>query len=49
MTFAEKTVIRIVLLVAKWMAPAEWCKDIEQLSSHIHCGDWLKRDEKEGK
>jgi hypothetical protein len=35
MTFSEKTVIRILLLVASWIAPSEWRKEIETLSTHI--------------
>jgi hypothetical protein len=35
MAWAEKTVIRILLLVAKLIAPHEWKKEIEDLSAHI--------------
>ena len=35
MTFKEKTVIRILLLVAKFIAPAEWQKEVESLATHI--------------
>lgn len=35
MVWTEKTVIRILLLVAKLIAPQVWKKDIEDLSAHI--------------
>jgi len=35
MSFKEKTVIRILLLVAKFIAPAEWQKEVESLATHI--------------
>lgn len=35
MNWKEKTVIRILLLVARLIAPAEWQKDVEQLATHI--------------
>lgn len=35
MSKTEHVVIRILLLVAKLMAPSDWRKDVEQLASHI--------------
>lgn len=35
MSKVEHVVIRILLLVAKLMAPNEWRKDIDQLAAHI--------------
>lgn len=35
MTWKEKTVIRILLLVAKFLSPSEWAKDVESLATHI--------------
>ena len=43
MSWKEKTVIRILLLVARLIAPAEWQKDVEQLSTHISV--WAKEAE----
>lgn len=40
MTWEDKTVIRILLLVAKFVAREPWHKEIEQLSSHISV--WAK-------
>lgn len=35
MTWREKTVIRILMLVAKMVSAEAWHKDIEQLAAHI--------------
>lgn len=35
MTFKEKVVVRILLLVAKLIADEGWKKDIEALSTHV--------------
>lgn len=35
MNWKEKTVVRILLMVAGWIAPSEWKKEIEQLGNHI--------------
>lgn len=35
MNWKEKTVVRILLLVARFIAPAEWQKDVESLATHI--------------
>lgn len=35
MSFREKTAIRILLTVARWLAPSEWQKDIETIATHI--------------
>lgn len=40
----QQVVVRILLLVAKMFADAEWKKDIEQLSSHISVN--VKDDDK---
>lgn len=40
MTWREKTAVRILLLVAKLIAPTEWQKDVEQLANHINV--WSK-------
>ncbi len=35
MDWKEKTVIRILLVIAQWIAPSEWKKDVETLATHI--------------
>lgn len=35
MTFKEKVVVRILLLIAKLIADESWKKDIETLSTHV--------------
>jgi hypothetical protein len=35
MSWNQKAVIRILLLVARLIAPSEWAKDIDQLATHI--------------
>jgi hypothetical protein len=35
MTFKRKTVIRILLLVARMLADGIWAKEIEHLANHI--------------
>lgn len=43
MSFKEKTVIRILLFVARLMTDKpEVAKEIDQLWAHISCGDWNK-------
>lgn len=37
MSWREKTVIRILLMVGKFMADEAWKRDIESLSNHISC------------
>jgi hypothetical protein len=44
MNWTDKTVIRILLLVAKLMACEPWKKDIEQLTNHITVGPWRDSD-----
>lgn len=34
-TWKQRTVIRILLLVAEMLADEEWAKEIEHLSNHI--------------
>jgi hypothetical protein len=36
MTWKDKTVIRILLIVAKMVSPT-WSKEIDSLSAHISC------------
>lgn len=43
MTFKDKTLIRILLTVAKIISDPKWHRDIESLSNHITYGD---REEK---
>jgi hypothetical protein len=40
MNWTDKTVIRILLMVAKFIARDDWKKDVEQLSAHISVGAW---------
>jgi hypothetical protein len=35
MTWKQKTVVRILLLVAQMLAEEPWAKEIEHLSNHI--------------
>lgn len=39
MTFKQKVVIKILLLVARMLADNEWQKEVENLSTHIQHGD----------
>lgn len=39
MTFKEKVVVRILLLVAKLLSDEAWKKDIESLTTHLLYGD----------
>ena len=36
MTFQQRSVVRILFAIAKFMAPTEWEKEIESLGTHIH-------------
>lgn len=45
MNWTDKTVIRILLLIAKFMASDPWKKDIEQLANHISVGPWGRDSE----
>jgi hypothetical protein len=49
MNWTDKTVIRILLIVAKFMAQEPWKKDIEQLAAHISVGKWQREDEEKVK
>jgi len=42
MTFKEKVVVQILLMVARWLAPSEWQKDIQTIATHISV--WAKAD-----
>lgn len=44
MSWSDKVVMRILLLVAKMIAREDWKKEIEQLSSHIQYGDREKKE-----
>lgn len=35
MTRKQEVVVRILLLVAKWLAPSEWQEELKSLSMHI--------------
>ena len=35
MSFKEKVVVQILLMVAKFLAPMEWRKEIGDLATHI--------------
>lgn len=35
MTFKQLTVIRILLIVAQWLADDEWAAEIKSLATHI--------------
>ncbi len=37
MTTAEKLAISILLLIARWIAPYAWRKDIEVIDAHVAC------------
>jgi hypothetical protein len=40
MTSRELVAVKILLMVAKWFAPTEWTRDIEQLAAHITVDSW---------
>jgi hypothetical protein len=40
MTGRELVAVKVLLMVAKWFAPTEWTKDIEQLAAHIQVDSW---------
>jgi hypothetical protein len=44
MNWTDKSVIKVLLLVAKLIAREEWKKDIEQLSTHLSVGPWRTED-----
>jgi len=35
MSFKQLVVVRILLMIAKFVAPSEWQRDIDQLASHF--------------
>ena len=45
MTFKEKVVVQILLLLAGWLAPTEWKQEIHALDTHIrvNAGDGAAR------
>jgi hypothetical protein len=49
MTWKQKTLIRILLLIAKMFAEQPWVAELNALANHIQVGDWLDRiQSKEG-
>lgn len=44
MNWIDKSVIRILLLVAKLIARDEWKKDVETLANHFSVGPWRNED-----
>lgn len=45
MTQSEKIVIRILLMICRWLAPSDWQEEIKALSSHINV--WVRETPKE--
>jgi len=43
MNWSQKTVIRILLLIARMVDTDEWLtEELKSLANHISAGDWVK-------
>lgn len=43
--FRQQTVVRILLLVAKMLAPSEWREEIQHLANHISTARYFLHDD----